>query len=174
MGEDAGANTGRTRGAPQRLTLREAARTLGISEGAVRKRVSRGSIPSEVGEDGRRYVYFEEDDTGADEGRPGGEDALSEANAELRARVESLERSLESEREARRRADHIIAALTERIPELEAPPQSAQEAESVATRPSESAASEGDDESAVEPTETPTQTGHHRPWWKRWFGVGEA
>ena len=168
MGEDAGADTGRTQCAPKGLTLREAARALGVSEGAVRKRVSRGSIDSDIGEDGRRYVYFEEDDTGADEGRPGGEDALSEANAELRARVESLERALEAERESRRRADHIIAALTDRIPELEAPPQSAQEAESVAESASEGES--GGEPPSEERTEAHSGAERRSPWWRRIFG----
>lgn len=180
MGEDAGADKGRTRGSPRRKTLREAAGLLGVSEGAVRKRVARGTLASDIGADGRRYVYLEADEAGADtgeaagadEGSPGGEDTLSEVNAELRARVESLERSLESEREARRRADHIIAALTERIPELEAPPQTPQEAESVAE-----SASEGTDRGEAWETRTESQgassdtvSGGRRPWWRRFFG----
>jgi hypothetical protein len=32
---------------------------LGVSKEAIRKRVVRGTLPSEVGEDGRRYVYIE-------------------------------------------------------------------------------------------------------------------
>jgi hypothetical protein len=40
------------------MTLREAAELLGVSEEAIRKRVVRGTLPSEVGEDGRRYVYI--------------------------------------------------------------------------------------------------------------------
>lgn len=166
MGEDAGTDTGRTRGDPQRLTLREAAAALGVSEGAVRKRVSRGSLASDVGEDGRRYVYLEGTDAGEDAGSPTGEDASVDGVAELRARVESLEHALDSEREARRRADHIIAALTERIPELEAPPQSAQEAESIAESAS---GGESRKDSAEEHTE-PQGAGERRvPWWRRIF-----
>ena len=39
--------------------MREAADLLGVSKEAIRKRVVRGTLPSEVGEDGRRYVYIE-------------------------------------------------------------------------------------------------------------------
>ena len=45
--------------ATRRVTMREAADLLGVSKEAIRKRVVRGTLPSEVGEDGRRYVYIE-------------------------------------------------------------------------------------------------------------------
>jgi hypothetical protein len=45
--------------ATQRVTMRQAADLLGVSKEAIRKRVVRGTLPSEVGEDGRRYVYIE-------------------------------------------------------------------------------------------------------------------
>src|SRR3954452_6067320 len=54
----------------RRVTLADAAQILGISKEAVRKRVSRGTLPSDMGEDGRRYVYL---DTGADDGGDGEE-----------------------------------------------------------------------------------------------------
>src|SRR5215211_1402959 len=38
--------------------MREAADLLDVSNEAIRKRVVRGTLPSEVGEDGRRYVYL--------------------------------------------------------------------------------------------------------------------
>src|SRR5215212_4784469 len=43
----------------ERLTIQEAARTLGISEGAVRKRVTRGALQHEKEDDGRVYVYLD-------------------------------------------------------------------------------------------------------------------
>ncbi len=46
---------GRTR----RVTMREPASLLGISKDAVRKRVGRGTLRSDAGEDGRRYVYLD-------------------------------------------------------------------------------------------------------------------
>src|SRR5215211_8318203 len=39
--------------------MREAADLLGVSKEAIRKRVVRGTLRSELGEDGRRYVYLE-------------------------------------------------------------------------------------------------------------------
>ncbi len=53
------------------------------------------------------------------------------------ARIESLERQLQAEREAHGESRRIIAGLVQRIPELEAPPQSAQEAQDVAESASE-------------------------------------
>jgi excisionase family DNA binding protein len=42
-----------------RLTIQEAARQLGISEGAVRKRVTRKTLQHEKDDDGRVYVYLD-------------------------------------------------------------------------------------------------------------------
>jgi len=41
------------------VTLKEAADILGVSKEAVRKRVIRGTLRSDTGEDGRRYVYID-------------------------------------------------------------------------------------------------------------------
>ena len=41
-----------------RLTLRQAAAALDVSESAIRKRVARGTLRSDKGPDGRRYVYL--------------------------------------------------------------------------------------------------------------------
>ena len=101
---------GRTR----RVTLRDAAQELGISKEAVRKRIQRGTLASDVGEDGRRHVYL--DDVG-DVGLSGGlhgDDPRYELIAMLRDQ-------LEAEREANRENRRIIAALAARIPEPGAP-----------------------------------------------------
>jgi predicted nucleotidyltransferase len=41
--------------------MRETADLLGVSKEAIRKRVVRGTLRAELGEDGRRYVYIERD-----------------------------------------------------------------------------------------------------------------
>ena len=56
---DAGGDVGGDGLATRRVTMREAADLLGVSKEAIRKRVVRGTLPSEMGEDGRRYVYLE-------------------------------------------------------------------------------------------------------------------
>ena len=180
MGEDAGTDTGRTRedpqGDPQRLTLREAAAALGVSEGAVRKRVTRGTLASDIGSDGRRYVYLEEDeagaetgeDTGTDEGSPGGEDASTDALLEAYQRENELLRdTLAAERRANEENRRIIAGLVQRIPELEAPPQSAQEAESASGGESRE---EEAGERQEERTESQGAGERHVPWWRRLLG----
>jgi len=93
------------------VTVAEAAKRLGISESAVRKRVARDQVEYDRDDDGRLYVYLTPTDRVVDNVR-------DELVNELRDRVDSLERSSGEEREARRRADTIIAQLTSRIPEL--------------------------------------------------------
>jgi DNA-binding Lrp family transcriptional regulator len=99
----------------RRVSIAEAAETLGISKDAVRMRVRRRTLRSEKIND-RVYVLLNaEEHTDHDTVPYSG---LGERNKELidelRDRVRSLE---ETNRENRR----IIAALTQRIPELEGP-----------------------------------------------------
>jgi excisionase family DNA binding protein len=106
----------------RRVTASEAAELLGISEGAVRMRVKRGTLPS-TREGGRLYVLLNTDPTTEQE-RP--HDRTSELIATLR---KQLEEANERDRENRR----IIAALTSRIPAIEAPSEAeaSEEAETV-------------------------------------------
>jgi hypothetical protein len=152
-----GGRTGADGVADERLTLRQAAARLGVSESAIRKRVERGTLRSDKGPDGRRYVYL---DTGADRMADIGSDtsATHERDAlisEMRAHNETLREQLEAERQAHAEARRLLAAALERIPALEPP---------------------GEPESAPEPVpstetppepETPTEP---RPWWRRMFG----
>jgi hypothetical protein len=102
--------------ATRRVTLRQAAEILGVSKEAVRKRVIRGTLRSETGEEGRRYVYV---DTGGDESATGEGDALI---SEMRGRIEDLREQLQVERQAHAEARRLLAAALERIPpQLEAP-----------------------------------------------------
>ena len=51
------------------MTVQEAARILGGSEGSIRKRVKRGTLGHEKAPDGRVYVYLDAGvDVGQDEG----------------------------------------------------------------------------------------------------------
>jgi excisionase family DNA binding protein len=103
-----------------RATVQEAARILGISEGTIRKRVKRGTLPHDKGEDGRVYVYL---DTGTDDGTDG---VPHHANSELISAkdetIHVLTEQLEAERQAHAEARRLLAAALERIPlALEAP-----------------------------------------------------
>jgi hypothetical protein len=104
------------------LTVPEAARALGISPEAVRNRLSRGTLKS-VKESGTVYVLLETDRTrhtdDISSDIPG--DAPQALVGEMRSRIESLERQLEQANERDRENRRIIAALTARIPAIEAP-----------------------------------------------------
>jgi predicted ArsR family transcriptional regulator len=139
----------------RRLTVHEAARKLGISEDAVRMRVKRGTVEAER-ENGRLYVLLTDDPTTEPT------DRTDELIDELRDRVRSLEEQLGEERDANRENRRIIAALTQRIPELEAPSE---------PRESPTAATSG----ANKVEARPAGRGAHstvveRPWWRRMFG----
>jgi hypothetical protein len=118
----------------ERLTLRQAAARLGVSESAIRKRVERDTLRSDKGPDGRRYVYL---DTGADTVADEGADtsATGERNAlisELRAHNDTLREQLEAERQGHAEARRLLAAALERIPpQLEAPQEPSEDADTV-------------------------------------------
>ncbi len=148
----------------KRVTLREASVLLGVSEGAIRKRVARGTIRSDVGEDGRRYVYLDE---GADKGEYASytheSGAVRSADAlveELRDRVRFLEEQLAQANERDRENRRLLAGLIERVPELEAPREPSEAPEPVQEEPEGRA-----------PVQSPgPQEAVQRPWWRRVFG----
>jgi len=127
----------------ERLTLRQAAARLGVSESAIRKRVERGTLRSDKGADGRRYVYL---DTGADTVADEGADTSATGEraaliSELRAHNDTLREQLEAERQGHAEARRLLAAALERIPpQLEAPQEPPEDAETVEEAPSESGA----------------------------------
>jgi hypothetical protein len=149
------------RRAERRVHLSEAAALLGVSKDAVRMRVKRGTLRSEKGADGRVYVWVNgnpiaDPHADLDDVHPGSQaEAWRALINELRDRVRSLE---ESNRENRR----IIAALTSRIPAIEAPPDERESPETA----------EGEAEGA-EPrpaTGRAQEAAERRPWWRRMFG----
>jgi excisionase family DNA binding protein len=175
----------------ERVTLQEAARLLGVSEGAVRKRVKRGTIGHEKDADGRLYVYL---DAILDEGLDGGVDGVSTLDNDalisaLRSRIELLEeeisdwksvlaardRELESRSQELSRKDHLlaqmnqnIAALTrhvdtlaERLPAALEPPPDTPSE----PRDGREATSERDAKGDVPPEQ------EERSWWRRLFGA---
>jgi phage shock protein A len=163
-----------------RVTVEQAARILGIKEESVRKRVSRGKLRSDKDEEGKLLVYV--DGTGTVRDEPG-DRSVTDADAqpnlarelieEMRDRISSLENQLAEARESRRRADTIIAQLTQanaalaqRVPELEAPADAAQE-------PRGSPESATEQPGRVEPqpsVEGAQEPATPRSWWRRLFG----
>jgi excisionase family DNA binding protein len=107
----------------ERLTVAQAAARLGVSQDAVRKRIKRGTIEYEQDQDGRLHVYLdprEVYETRQDKSVDESTERLAWAQQQ---EIEFLRRELENRTEEIRRRDSIMAALTQRIPELEAPAQ---------------------------------------------------
>jgi excisionase family DNA binding protein len=133
----------------QWITVQEAAHSLGVKEDAIRKRIQRGTLRHRKDlKDGRVYVqldvarepsqdipytatYASTQDGTQDTTEDASHSALTETLQDqveyLRGVIDTRDRELEARTEELRRKDHIIAALTERIPELEpareAPPE---------------------------------------------------
>jgi hypothetical protein len=151
--------TGRTGRDPtanqQRLTVHDAARRLGVSEDAVRMRVKRGTLSSDK-EGGRLHVLLDIEPTPEPT-----TDRTGELIEELKGRVHSLEYQLDQEREANRENRRIIAALTSRIPAIEAPSDERESPETVE-----------EEQGRGEPhSDAPgAQEGVQRPWWRKLIG----
>ena len=99
-----------------RLTVAQAADRLGITRGAVRSRIKRGTLPT-AKEAGRVYVVLGGGTSQAnhtpDTDEPTGEPSAPRADPlveELREQVAYLRQELTAEREAGRRKDHLLAA----------------------------------------------------------------
>jgi predicted DNA-binding protein YlxM (UPF0122 family) len=164
----------------ERLSVAEAAEALGVTRDAIHKRIRRGSVEYEKGEDGRFYVYV-------DTSTPRLDESLDKSNDE--SKVEVLERLIEGqqdrieflERELERRGDEttrlhqIVGGLTQanarlaaRVPELEAPaspearesPEGPGPTEPPPPGPGEAQAAAGE----------PERGGERRPWWRRVLG----
>jgi hypothetical protein len=150
----------------ERLTVAQAAVRLGLTEGAVRSRIKRGTLPT-AKEGGTVYVLLGDGTSEANQapnaGVPGDQ---SELIASLQDQIRYLREQLDAEREARteerRRHDTVVAQLTSKIPAIEAP-QEAADASETAEEPSEGAEPRSKAEGRQEARE-------QRPWWRRVFG----
>jgi hypothetical protein len=163
VGED---HTGEPQANHERLTVAQAAALLGISEGAVRSRIKRGTLPT-MREGGTVFVLLGGSTSQANQppniGVPGDQSELVNA---LQDQIRYLREQLDAEREARteerRRHDTIVAQLTSRIPAIEAPQEESTNApESTAEEP---------ERAEPRPDAGISQEGTQRPWWRRVFG----
>jgi hypothetical protein len=151
-----------------KVTIREAAARLGVTEAAIRKRIQRGSLDKEMGQDGRVYVSL---DLSQDKSHP-------ESQVESEALVESLQdqiaflrTQLDVRAEEIQRRDVIISQLTQanaalaaRVPELEAPQTSEDHAEDAA----EGQPVHGHPTHPTASTEEPRSS--EKSWWRRVLG----
>lgn len=152
----------------RRATVREAAKLLGISPEAVRARIRRGTLQKDKGPDGTVFVRLNAEQTRYNDDRSSDESDVGADHmclvATLEEEVSFLRAELVTRNEELRRKDHIIAALTERIPELEAPREPvAGGTERPVTTPEEFSRAYAPPES-VHPVERPS-------WWRRFFGL---
>ena len=141
---------------PRRYTVAETARLLGITEAAVRARINRNKLTSEK-IDNTIYVRLDPDTTPVN---PDDQTALVEA---LRDQVSMFKQQLNTEQAASAELRRIIAALTQRIPELEAP--KSQEPPEAPTEATEQPGRADPRSNAGEGQES-----EQRPWWRRIFG----
>ncbi len=144
------------------MTVKEAARVLGASQDAVRKRVARGTLEAEKLPDGTVLVWVDaHQDDGAPTSRPDGVHPTQAHLDALESHIARLEAELEDRKEEARRKDHLLAAALERIPAIE-PPETPGEPQTPSEKP------EG---AETPPQATGPQTApEHRSWWRRFFG----
>ena len=141
---------------PERLSVRQAAQYIGVSESAIRQRIHRGTLPYEKDEKGRLYVLstdLDNDDTQAV--IHGGRDELIE---ELRDTNGFLKAQLKARSDELAEMRRIIAALTQRIPELEAP-----------SEPRESVVSDSEHVAKGDVPQDSAEGEISKSWWRRLF-----
>jgi uncharacterized coiled-coil protein SlyX len=155
-----GGTPGGTPDGTRRFPVTEAAAVLGISTEATRQRIKRGTLPTERDEDGTVFVLLDVDGTGGgtrsySDGTGGGTADSTVLIAAKDETIQALKEQLAAWQEESRRKDHIIAALTERIPELEAAPEAREAPETASEEPG-----------GPQPPEQ-----QRRSWWRAFFGL---
>jgi hypothetical protein len=148
------------RASSNRVSVYQAAEIMGVTVDAIRKRVSRGTIPHERDEDGRVWVILDIDqDTSSnvrDSDQP--QSATDALISQMQERIASLERQLDQEREANSEHRRLLLRALERIPpQLEA-------------RESPEPVEEEPDRVEPHSATGEAQKGVQRPWWRRMFG----
>jgi hypothetical protein len=158
VGED---RTGADR---RRLTVPQAAEALGVTVDAVRGRIRRGKLEAEH-DSGAVYVWIDapEENDGPQQSATSQRPSVDQAERieELREQVAYLREQLAQANERDRENRRIIAALTSRIPAIEAPPGERESPETVEEEP---------ERAEPRPATGGAQEGVQRPWWRRVFG----
>ncbi len=151
---------GERRTSGNRVSVYEAAEVMGVTVDAIRKRISRRTIPHERDEDGRVWVLLDNDQDAASnvhdtDQPPSDSTALI---SEMRGRIEDLRDQLEAERQGHAEARRLLMAALERIPPALEAPGDAETVEEAPEEPEPRPAARGAQETA------------QRPWWRRMFG----
>jgi hypothetical protein len=139
----------------ERVTVAEAASRLGVKEQAVRKRIARGTLPHDKGEDGRVYVYVDAEAEAEVQGTGTGGDTY------LEMLVESLQDQNRFLREELARKDAILMNMTQTMRQITAPTEDGREDAPESTEPGSSTPTPTD--AVVDPLEAT-----ERPWWRFW------
>ena len=127
--------------ANHRLTVAQAAARLGITEGAVRSRIKRGTLQTEP-EGGRVFVLLGDGTPPTNQPPHTGEPSAQEGAAlaaQMQARIDDLREQLHAERRANEENRRIIAALTSRIPQLEPRQETPESSETIKEEPERAA-----------------------------------
>ena len=152
--------------ATERVSVQAAAIALGTTVDAIRKRVQRDTITYEKASDGRVWILLDTDQTRqatAQDTTGPRPDTLLETKDET---IQLLREQLEAERRANEENRRIIAALTSRIPQLDAPskpPEAPTEATEQPGNVEPQTPLGGAQEESVRPPE-------QRGFWARLFG----
>ena len=143
-----------------RATVEEAAKLLGLSENAVRKRIERGTLRSEKVDD-IRYVLLDGAIPQHALNMPTDISLMQAHLDSMQEQLSYLKAIIHTRDEEIRRKDHLLAATLERIPALEASPDGTSEL-------SESPTIDGEPRPGTQ-RESPEE--EQRPWWRRMFGA---
>jgi hypothetical protein len=144
----------------ERLTVAQAAAQLGVSQDAIRKRIRRNTIDYDQDPDGRIYVYLDSSEIVQDESSDASMERLVQVQHDD---IEFLRRELETRTEEIRRRDSILAALTRRSLELEAPSEPRLTLENTTENEAREKRPAGGRE---------IRGGAHKPWWRKPILVG--
>ncbi len=108
----------RANGTGRGVPIGEAAKLLGITTTAVRKRIHRGSLLATKNPDGTWTVHLDAVASGQSAGSPSASPDSDERVALLQREIDRLWQELERRAEELRRKDVIISQFAERLPEL--------------------------------------------------------
>jgi hypothetical protein len=141
-----------------RVAVPEAAEMVRVTQGAIRKRVQRGTIPRDKDSEGRIYVYVNPSDTSPEAGKDRPRDTVT--GQSCNEVLEAYKEQVEFLREELERKETLLVFLTQRIPELEVHSES--------RGPSEKPLEDTDKGNVVPPGQ---KEASQRPaWWRRFFG----
>ena len=152
-----------------RLTVAQAAAQLGITEGAVRSRIKRGTLTTR--HEGSSVFVLLGGGTSQANQTPNADEPTDQPGRveELRDRVASLERQLQRREDETERLHQIIGRLTQTNAEQAV---TMRQLSAAAEEPTEDAETveEEPEGTSPQPDATGAQEASRRPWWRRIFG----